>query len=133
MPAPQVWLRETIETAAGCEAHPLGVPEGLAPPYVVYMRSGTSRERTLDDTLGDPAGGSSVPPTATITVEIYRDDYVQVWDTSAAIVAAIHGYADEAIASCLVIDEKDAEPVFLDGRDTPTYVVELTVEIEYVP
>ena len=131
MPSPQVWLREAIEAAAECEVHPLGVPEGLAPPYVVYNRTGTSREQILDDTLDAPAGGSSVPPVASITVEIYRDDYVQVWNTSAAIVAAIHGYAGDEIESCLVTDEKDGEPVFLDGRDTPTYSVELTVEIRW--
>lgn len=133
MPVPQVWLREAIEAAAGCEAHPLGVPEGLNPPYVVYTRAGTTREQLLNDTLDDPAGGSSVPPVANLNVEVYRDDYVQVWETSAAIVAAIHGYAGGDVLSCVVADEADAEPVFLDGRDTPTYVVQLTVEIKFQP
>ena len=136
MSAPQVWLRSAIEDATGYDAYPLGVPEGAAPPYVVYSRTGTGRELVLADALGDPAGGSSVPPVASITVEVYRDDYVQVWETSTAIVGAIHGFAGEVdgveITSCLVTDEKDGDPVFLEGRDTPTYVVELAVEIRFV-
>ena len=131
MSAPQVWLREAIEAAAGCNAYPLGTPEGVPPPYVVYMRTGTAREFLLADTLDNPAGGSSLPPVAQITVEVYRDDYVQVWDTSAAIVESIHGYAGGDVVSCVVTDEKDGDPVFLDGRDTPTYVVEMTVEIRF--
>lgn len=131
MSIPQVWLREAIEDATGYEVHPLGVPEGLNPPYVIYTRTATSRELVLDDTLDSPAGGSAMPPVATITVEIYRDDYVEVWETSAAIVGAIHGYSGGDIVSCLVTDEADAPPVFMDGRDTPTYAVELSVEIRY--
>jgi hypothetical protein len=135
MSAPQVWLRSAIEEATGCNAYPLGVPEGAVPPYVVYSRTGTLREFVLTDALGDPAGGSSIQPLASVTVEIYRDDYVQVWETSDQVVAAIHGFAGEAegvvITSCLVADQRDGDPVFLDGRDLPTYVVELTVEIRY--
>ena len=131
MPVPQVWLRQAIESAAGCQAHPIGVPEGLAPPYVVYQRTTTARELTVDDPMGDPAGGSQLPAVAGITVEVFRDDYVAAWEMSQAIVEAIHGYADDEIWSCVVIDEKDADPVFLDGRDITTYCVELTVEIRY--
>jgi hypothetical protein len=80
---------------------------------------------------------TSVQPLASITVEVYRDDYVQVWETSAAIVSEIHGFAGEhegtVITSCVVSDERDGDPAFMDGRDLPTYVVELTVEIRYEP
>lgn len=127
---PQVWLREAIERAAGCPAHPLDAT-GEAPPYAVYVRTATSREQTLDDLLADPAGGSSIPPQAGVTVEVYADDYVQAWGISSAIVKAIHGYAGGGIESCLVVDEKDADPTFLEGRETPTFVVELTLEVRF--
>lgn len=135
MSAPQVWLRSAIEAAAECDAYPVQAPEGVAPPYVIYERTSTGREQILADTLDGPAVGTLTPPTAAITVLVFVDDYVAVWERSAAIVQAIHGYAGEhegtAIESCLVTEEKDAEPVYMDGRDTPTYVVELTVEIRW--
>jgi hypothetical protein len=135
MAAPQIWLRSAIEAAAGCEAHPLMTPEGLAPPYVVYTRTGTAREQLVADTLDDPAPGTMLPPVASIGVDIYVDDYVAVWETADAVVGAIHGFAgvydDTTIESCLVLDQADGDPVMLDGRDTPTYVVTLTVEIRW--
>lgn len=135
MPSPQVWLRSAIEAAAEVQAHPIETPEGLAPPYVIYERTGTSREALISDTLDNPAGGSELPPVATMSVMVFADDYVQVWDLSATIVAAIHGFAGThegtTIEAALVIDEKDSTPVYLDGRDTPTYVVEQTIEIRW--
>lgn len=135
MPAPQIWLRSAIEAAAGCDAYPVQAPEGAQPPYVIYERTGTAREQLVADTLDSPAAGTLTPPTTTITVLVYRDDYVEVWDLSGAIVEAIHGFAGEyegtEIESCLVVDEKDAPPEYMDGRDTPTYVVELTVEVRW--
>lgn len=133
MSAPQVWLRSAIEAAAGCEAYPLGVPEGLTPPYVVYTRTGTTRESIVADSLGDPAAGSVMSPVATVTIEVYRDDYVQVWASADAIVDAVHGYSGGDIEACIITEQRDSEPVYLEGRDTPTYVVEMTCDIRYQP
>lgn len=133
--APQVWLRNAIESAASIEAHPKAAPEGLAPPYAIYDRASTSREQLVSDTLDSPAAGTEQPPVCSITVEVYADDYVAVWDLAGLIVAAVHGYAGPAsgatIESCLVIDERDGEPAYMDGRDTPTHVVEQTIEIRW--
>ena len=135
MAAPQIWLRSAIEAAAGCEAHPLITPEGLTPPYVIYERTGTSRDPLLSDTLDSPAGGTETPPTAGVTILVFADDYVDVWARADAILAAIHGYAgtheETLIESCLVTGQADSEPVFFDGRDTPTYVVEMTADIRW--
>jgi len=135
MAAPQIWLRSAIEAAAGCDAYPVQAPEGVAPPYVIYERTATSREQIVADTLDSPAAGTLLPPSAAISVLVFVDDYVAVWETSSAIVAALHGFAGEhegtTIESSLVIDERDSEPVYMDGRDTPTYVVELTVEVRW--
>lgn len=135
MPSPQIWLRSAIEAAAEVQAYPIETPEGLAPPYVIFERTATAREALLSDTLDNPAGGSELPPVATMTVLVFADDYVQVWDLSDTISAALHGFAGEhegtVIEAALVTDEKDQSPVYLDGRDTPTYVVEQTVEIRW--
>lgn len=135
MPSPQVWLRSAIEAAASIQAHPIETPEGLAPPYVIYERTGTARELVLSDAFASPPTGSFTPPTATIGVSVFADDYVQVWDLADAITAAVHGFAGThqgtKIEAALVTDEKDSQPVYLDGRDTPTYVVEQTVEIRW--
>lgn len=136
MASPQIWLRSAIEAAAGCEAHPLMVPEGLAPPYVIYNRTGTGREQLVSDTLDNPAAGTATPPVATITIEVYDDDYVAVWERTAAITEAIHGFSGEhegtTIESCLVTAEQDSDPVMFDGRDVPTFVVEMAVEVRWV-
>lgn len=135
MAAPQIWLRSAIEAAAGCEAHPLMVPEGLAPPYVIYNRTSTSREQLVADSLDDPAAGTVMPPVATIMLEVYDDDYVSVWDRAAEIAGAVHGFAGThegtTIESCLVTAEQDSDPVMFDGRDVPTFVVEMAVEIRW--
>lgn len=135
MPSPQVWLRSTIEAAANIQAHPIETPEGLAPPYVIYERTGTNREALVSDTLDSPAGGTEIPPVATMSVMVFADDYVAVWDLSATIVAALHGFSGShegtTIEAAIVTDEKDQTPVYLDGRDTPTYVVEQTVEVRW--
>jgi hypothetical protein len=135
MAAPQIWLRSAIEAAAGCEAHPLITPEGLVPPYVIYVRTATARDTLLSDVLDSPATGTETPPTATFTVEVYVDDYVAVWAAADQIAAAIHGFAGEhegtTIEAAAVVDQSDGEPVFFEGRDTPTYVVEITVEVRW--
>lgn len=135
MASPQIWLRSAIEAAADCQAHPLMVPEGLAPPYVIYNRTGTTREPLVSDTLDDPALGTVMPPVASITIEVYDDDYVSVWERAADITAAIHGFAGNyegtTIESCLVTAEQDSDPVMFDGRDVPTFVVEMAVEIRW--
>ena len=135
MPSPQIWLRSAIEAAAAVQAYPIETPEGLAPPYVIFERTATARESLLSDALASPAGGSELPPTANVTVLVFADDYVEVWNLSASIVAALHGFSGvhqgTLIESSIVTDEKDQSPVYLDGRDTPTYVVEQTVEIRW--
>lgn len=128
---PQVWLREAIEAAIGRPVHPLDAT-GEEPPYAVYNRTATVRDLVLDDQLGDPAGGSVVPPQAGVTVEVFANDYLEAWRLSAAIVRAVHGYRGGVIDSCVVVDEKDSDPVFVGSEATPTFVVELTLELRYV-
>lgn len=135
MSAPQVWLRNAIEAAAGCDAYPVDAPDNAPFPYVVYERSATSRPLLLSDGLTSPAGGSDQSPTAAVTIQVFSKDYLQAWAKSDAIVGAIHGYAGTdagaTIESCFVSDEKDATPIFYEGEDLPTYVVEIAAEVRW--
>jgi hypothetical protein len=68
-------------------------------------------------------------------VAVYADDYVQAWTLAGQITAAIHTFAGTAdgttVEHCLVLDERDGQPDYLEGRETPTYTVELSVEIRW--
>lgn len=133
--SPHVWLREKIEAATGSTAWPVGMTGTYGPPFVVYAREATSREQVLADTFDDTPTTDAVPPVARFLVAIYADDYVQAWTIAGQITAAIHKFAGTAsgttIDHCLVLDERDSQPDYLEGRETPTYTVELSVEIRW--
>lgn len=135
MGAPHVWLKAAIEAAAtGVTAWPVEAGD-VAPPYVIYGREGTTREQLLDDTFDAEPEPDEIPPVARFTVVIYADSYVQAWEISGSIAAAIHRFKGSAegqtIDHCLVHDERDGEAIYLDGREQPTYTVEQSVEIRF--
>jgi len=136
MPAPHVWLREAIETATGATAWPVGVTDPqTAPPFVIYAREATTREQVLADTFDDTPAEDQINPVARFLVAIYADDYVQAWDLCGQVTAAIHKFAGTVdgttIEHCLVLDERDGQPDYMEGRETPTFTVELSVEIRW--
>lgn len=120
MAHPEGWLKTAIEGAANLNAYPLVVPEGQEPPYVVYFRSQTARERTLDNYTGTPE--------ASFPVSVYSDGYMQGKQIADSIREACHAfqgaYEGTVIEECSLVSESDGEPEFMDGRDKPTYVVE---------
>lgn len=136
MGTPHVWLKEAIETATGHTVWPVGMTGTQSPPFLIYAREATSREQVLADTFDDIPLADAVPPVARFLVAVYADDYVSAWDIAGDITAAIHKYAGTAsgttIDHCLVLDERDGQPDYLEGRETPTYTVELSVEIRWV-
>jgi hypothetical protein len=121
MASPEGWIRAAIEAGAGCPAYPQVVPESAAVPFIVYARAGTDRE---------PFGvaGVSFPVAGTFAVEIYADTYTQVKGLADAVRIALdnfNGTANAAtITSVSLTDERDGEPVFFNGQDKPTYIVE---------
>ena len=133
--SPHVWLREKIEAATSATAWPVGMTGTEAPPFVIYAREATGREQVLADTFDDTPSTDAVPPVARFLVAVYADDYVEAWTISGQITAAIHRWAGTAsgttIDHCLVLDERDGQPDYLSGRETPTYTVELSVEIRW--
>lgn len=144
MGSPHNWLRAAIEQATdggsgsgGYEvtAWPVEMTGGGDPPYVVYTRTATVRELLLPDALDELPEVDSLPPVATFQVTVYADSYVQAWEIADAIVAAVHKFqgsaAGETIQTALVTDAADGDSGFLEGREQPTFTVELTVEITY--
>lgn len=126
MAGPEAWLRGAIEEAE-VPAYPLVVDEGIAPPFCVYSRTSTDRERSLEEPAGHPVG--------TFTLEIYADGYAQAKAAADAVRQQIQNFNGEAdgctIDETFLADEKDGDPVFLDGRDRPTYMVEMTLAIRW--
>ncbi len=135
MPTPHVWLKEAIEAATSCTVWPVGMTGTEAPPFVIYAREATTREQVLADTFDDNPAADQVPPVARFLVAIYADDYVQAWDLAGMVTSEIHKFAGTdsgtTIDHCLVLDERDGQPDYLEGRETPTYTVELSVEIRW--
>lgn len=136
MGSPHNWLKAAIEAAApGVTAWPVEMTGGGDPPYITYTREGTVREQLLDDTFDAAPDPDQLPPVARYTVVIYADSYVQAWDIAGQITAAIHRFKGSAhgqtIEHCLVLDERDGDAGFLDGREQPTYTVEQAVEIHF--
>lgn len=120
MASPEAWLWGAIEAAVECDCYPLLAPDNLQPPYVVFTRSSTSRVATLI--------GSAAVPAGTFLVEIYSDGYKAGKDIADQVREALDNFTGSAsgvtILESTLTDESDGEPVFLEGRDRPTYVVE---------
>lgn len=135
MSAPHVWLRERIEDATGVDAFPVEVTGSNLPPYVVYVRDQTTREQALAEALAAIPPEAYMPPVATFTVTIYADSYVQAWEIAGDISGSLHNVSEEAsgltIHECLVVDEKDGMAGYLEGRESPTYTVEMTISIRW--
>jgi len=135
MPTPNVWLKEAIEYATSATAWPVGMTGTESPPFVIYAREATGREQVLADTFDDTPSADQVNPVARFLVAVYADDYVQAWTLAGQITAAIHKFTGTAygttIEHCMVLDERDGQPDYLEGRETPTYTVELSVEIRW--
>jgi|APCry1669189034_1035192.scaffolds.fasta_scaffold38516_4 hypothetical protein len=127
---PEAWLSTTIEAAAGCNAYPVMGREGVPVPYVVFMREGTTDDLTLDQAYGDVG-----VTTATFSVDIYADSYLQAKDLAAAVRAAIRNFSGSAsgitIIRATAEDDRDGSPVLLDGRDIPTYTIEQSYQISW--
>lgn len=127
MASPEGWVRSAIEAATSCNAYPLVVSEGQEPPFVVYMRSATARLQLLD--------GVFDAPTATFDVTIYADGYLAAKTLADLVREAVNNFSGSAggstILSVQLENERDADPVFMEGRDVPTYVIEQIYSIRW--
>ena len=127
MASPEAWIKAAIETAAGATAWPLVPPESLAPPFVIYQRDSTDRPLQTSGLTGFADG--------VFSLEIYADGYAAVKTVADAVRVALHNFGGIANGAKIdlahLTDERDGSPVFLDGRDVPTYLVEQTYSIRW--
>lgn len=133
MSAPHVWLREQIEEATDITAWPVEMTGNLAPPYVVYNREETVRDVALTLETGINEQPAEDMSAATFAVTVYADSYVQAWDIADLVAAAVHNVSgasgDAYIQHSKVVSQRDGVAGYLDGREQPTYTVELSVQI----
>lgn len=125
----QTWLRETLESATGCDAWPLLGPAG-DPPYLMFSQAGQADEDTLE-------ADSETLTTGTFTVEVYGATYTEAHELALACRQQLRNFAgasgDLTIARVLIVDSKDSDPVFEEGQNKPfAYVVELTLSISWM-
>jgi hypothetical protein len=128
MAIPEVWIKAAIEASADCLAYPVDAPEGVAPPYVTFARVGTTRELTLEENVENVVGS--------FEVVIYADSYLEAKEIADSVRQSIHNFSGDAsgvtIELSALTDEVDGSPVYLDGRDRPTYSVEHSYSVHWI-
>lgn len=122
---PELWLWEAIESAAGVDSYPMTVPEGTQPPFVVFGRASTARTRGLDGGFDQTVGSFSVQ----VFADSYREAKVIARDISQAVSDFSGSDNGVTIVDAFLEDEADGEPIYLEGRDRPTYSIDQTFSI----
>lgn len=127
MPYPETWLREAIEDATDTPTYPLVVPEGAAPPFVVYWRESTTRERQFGAPVNSAVG--------VFNLQVYADGFAEVKSLADQVRAATNNFSGEVDGLTIdytdLADERDGVPVSLEGRDRPTYCVEQRLNVRW--
>ena len=127
MPNPETFLRNKIETATGIDAYPMAAPSAAVPPFVVFSRVNTTRDRTMDD--------SGATAMATFAVEIYSDGYADGKDLAELCRVALQGFIGTVdgleVQATSIEDESDSEPTYFDGREVPTYQISQTYTVTW--
>lgn len=124
MPRPEPYIKDWIEVGTGVNCYPMIVPEGTAAPFIIYSRTSTTRDLTMESESGHPMG--------LFAVEIYTDSYSEGKDLAAAVMVSLL-YFEGAPRSGMIniAEESDGQPVFINGRDVPTYVINQSYEIQW--
>lgn len=127
MPYPEQWLKAAAEAAGGCLAFPMEAPEGAVLPYVIYGRTSTTRPLHM--------AGDTPSPQGQFSVLLYASTYSGVKSLADAVRDALHNFNGTAngvtIRQCLILEELDGSPDYLEGQDKPTYTVEHTYQIRW--
>ena len=123
--SPESWLFHAIESA-GVPAFPITPPEGQQAPFAVFTRDSTDRDLDLED-------GSTGALVGEFSVEVFCDGYLAGKVLADAVRAAVNNFSGVGHGATIdrvqLTDERDGPPVLLNGRSTPTYVVEQTYSI----
>lgn len=124
---PESWLHARLEKASGVRAFPLHVPRGQSLPFVYFQREDTFRERDLMGNVGSPV--------ASFVVAVFAKQYMQAKEMAAAIRLGVDDFSGSengvTIQHASIVSENDAFPDYEDGVDTPTYGVEIRLEVRF--
>ena len=92
----------SLVSLVGAAIYPVEAPPGAAPPYVVYTRTDTRADNTLDPAYGYPE--------ATFAVDAFANGFAAAKALATEVKAALDGWAGEppaAIFHSVLIDEYD--------------------------
>jgi hypothetical protein len=102
-------------------------PENSLPPFVVYQRNGTVRERITT--------ANACVPVATFAVWVHCETYLEGKDLADRIRLGLDNFKGDAgsviIEHAFLTDESDGDPVDFAGEGKPTYTVQILFEIRY--
>ena len=128
MAFPEQWIKGSIEAAGGCLAYPMEAPEGAALPYVIYGRMATERQLSMTNAV-------AFNPAADFQLLLYASTYFAAKTLADAVRQAMHNFNGTAhgvtIRQCLVTDEMDGPPDYLEGQDKPTFVVQQSYKVRW--
>jgi hypothetical protein len=127
MSVPEVFMRDLISGAIGGSAYPVMAPDSARPPYAIYGRQSTNRDRNVLD--------SDMVPEAVFAVIGYAETYMATKTMAADIRAAMDNFTGThsgcEILTVFTIDEADGQPVEYEGESKPAYTTEITFQIRY--
>ena len=125
MSRPEFFIRDRV--GGVLPTYPLMAPEGVRPPYALYGRMNTDRERTMKS--------QSHVPKSDFRVEVYAATYSEVKDLADQIRVAVDNFTGTwdgcEITECYLTEEADGAAIEYDGETKPAYTVELTFAIRY--
>jgi hypothetical protein len=125
MSRPEYFIRDKV--GGVLPAYPIMAPEGVRPPYALYGRMNTNRERTMK--------AQALVPKCDFRVEIYATTYADVKDAADQIRVATDNFTGTwdgcEIMECYLTEEADGAAIEYEGETKPAYTVELTFAIRY--
>ena len=117
----------TVAALIGTRIAPVGQPQGVARPNVIYQRIGTKRDYHNE--------GSTGLPSARIQVGCYADTYKTARQLAGAVRAVLDGYrgtvGGQEIAGVWLDDERDAPQPPADGKGAGVQGVQFDAVIAY--
>jgi hypothetical protein len=127
MASPEKWLRSSLDSATTAGIYPVLATQNAPFPLVVYRRTGTRRDRSLQ-------GGHGLP-IATFSVSIVSESYSQAKDIADSIRLATDNFTGEAhgtriILSALVSESDNMERP-PEGQAKPLYRVDQVYEVRF--
>ena len=131
MSFPEFWLRDNLADVTGSKAFPvMCTDDTVQPPFSVYSRIATDRERVTDA----PSGYTGAVD-ALFEVNIVTSTYMQgkeLVETLRQKITNFRGdYEGCYITWATIADQQDAAPEEKDGESQPDYVQQMTIRIRY--